>query len=211
MTTQPLSEFLESRFPELLRHLWEHVYLTGGAVTIAAAVAIPLGVWIHRHPGWQRWVLAAASVTQTIPSLALLAFLLPVLGIGWKPAVTALVLYSMLPILRGTVTGLDEVPADAREAGIGIGMSRGQLLRWVELPLALPSLVNGLRVACIWSVGTATIATYISAGGLGDFIARGLAISDNRLILLGAIPAALLAITLDWGIGRLQKSLQPWK
>ncbi len=198
-------------FSELMQHLWEHIYLTGIAVAVASLLGIPLGVWIHRHPRFQNWIMGAVNVAQTIPSLALLAFLLPFCGIGWKPAVIALVIYSILPILRGTLTGLREVSADVSEAGRGIGMSDSQLLWWVELPLALPSLVNGVRVACVWSVGTATICAFIGAGGLGDFINRGLALNNTGLLLMGAIPAALLAISLDWGIGRLQKFLQPWK
>ncbi len=206
-----LIAFLREKFPELMLRFWEHLYLTGVAVGVAAAAGIPLGIWIYRHPVHQRWVLGAANVIQTVPSLALLAFLLPFLGIGFWPAITALVLYALLPILRGTLTGLQEAPADAREAGIGIGMSARQLLLRVEMPLALPSIMNGLRLACVWSVGIATLSAFIGAGGLGDFINRGLALNNPRLLLLGAIPAALLAVALDAGAGWAQRRMQPWK
>lgn len=206
-----LLDFLRERAPELLQRTVEHLLLTGVAVVAAAALGIPLGIWVCRHPSHQRWVLGAANVVQTVPSLALLAFLLPFLGIGFWPAITALILYALLPVLRGTVTGLQEVPADAREAGLGIGMTPGQLLVRVELPLALPSIMTGLRLACVWSVGIATLSAFIGAGGLGDFINRGLALNNSRLLLLGAIPAALLAVVLDAGVGWLQHRLQPWK
>lgn len=206
-----LLEFLRERAPELLQRVGEHLLLTGAAVAAAAALGIPLGIWVHRRPFHQRWVLGASNVVQTVPSLALLAFLLPLLGIGFLPAITALVLYALLPVLRGTVTGLQEVPEDAREAGTGIGMTPAQLLKRVELPLALPSIMTGLRLACVWSVGIATLSAFIGAGGLGDFINRGLALNQPRLLLLGAIPAAILAVALDAGVGALQRRLQPWR
>lgn len=204
-------DFFLERLTELLRHLVEHICLTGIAVAVAAFVGIPLGIWLYRHPAHRGWTLALANLIQTVPSLALLAFLLPFFGIGFKTAIVALTLYAILPILQGTLTGLQEVPADVREAGRGIGMSDRQLLLWIELPLALPSLFTGLRLACVWSVGIATISAFIGAGGLGDFITRGLATNNQRLLLLGAIPAALLAITLDWSVGWCQSRLQPWK
>lgn len=211
MNSQSLSDFLVDRFPELMRHLGEHLILTGLAVTGAAILGIPLGIWIYRWPNGRKWILGAANILQTIPSLALLAFLLPWMGVGFAPAITALILYALLPIMRGTLTGLEEIPRDVREAARGIGMSDGQLLRWVELPLAFPSILNGLRLACVWSVGIATLSAFIGAGGLGDFINRGLALNNTRLLLLGAIPAALLAIALDGLAGYFQQRFQPWR
>jgi osmoprotectant transport system permease protein len=208
---ESLVTFLGGKFPELLLRFWEHLYLTGIAVAAAAGAGVPLGIWICRHPLRQRWVLGTANVLQTVPSLAMLAFLLPFLGIGFWPAITALVLYALLPVLRGVVTGLEEVPADAREAGLALGMTPRQLLWQVEFPLALPSILTGLRLACVWSVGIATLSAFIGAGGLGDFINRGLALNNPRLLLLGALPAALLAVGLDTGVGFLQRRLQPWK
>ncbi len=208
---EPLGVFLEGHQTELFVHLGEHLYLTGISVLFAAVLGIPLGIWVYRHPLRRGIALGIANVVQTIPSLALLAFLLPFFGIGARPVIAALVLYGLLPIIRGTVTGLQEVPAETREAGGGIGMSKIQLLWRVEIPLALPSIMGGLRLATVWSVGTATLGSLIGAGGLGDFITRGLPTNNIRLVLLGAIPAALLAIILDFAIGRLQVFLQPWK
>ena len=207
----PLLDFLRERAPELFQRLVEHVELTAVAVVAAAALGIPLGVWAWRRPAHRRWLLAVANVIQTVPSLALLAFLLPFLGIGFRPAITALVLYALLPVIRGTITGLEEVPADAREAGVGIGMTARQLLWRVEMPLAVPSILTGVRLACVWSVGIATLSAFIGAGGLGEFINRGLALNNSRLLLLGAVPAALLAVALDAGVGALQRRLQPWR
>ncbi len=211
MNSTPLPTFLRERFPELVQHLCEHLLLTGISVVVAAIIGIPLGIWIHRQPSWQKWILGTANMLQTIPSLALLAFLLPWMGIGFKPAITALILYALLPVMRGTLTGLNEVPPDIREAAQGIGMSNQQLLRWVELPLAVPSILNGLRLSCVWSVGIATLSAFIGAGGLGDFINRGLALNNPRLLLLGAVPAALLALLLDGLVGLCQRHLQPWR
>lgn len=203
--------FLIDKLPELLQHILEHLMLTAVGVGGAMGLGLPLGIWISRRARRQTWVLATANVIQTIPSLALLAMLLPFLGIGFRPAAVALVLYALLPILRGTVNGLQEVSPEVKEAGTAIGMTSQQLLFKVELPLALPSILTGVRLAVVWSVGIATLSAFIGAGGLGDFITRGLALNNTRLLLLGAIPSAVLAISLDMAIGWLQHRLQPWK
>lgn len=204
---------------EILQRTGEHLMLVGLAMALALAISLPAGLWIHSHPRWSRPSLALAGMIQTIPSLAIFGLLItvPVLGgIGPVPAVVALVLYALLPLLRATVTGLAGVPPGLREAGLALGLREGQVLRHVELPLALPVIVAGIRVATVISVGVATIAAAIGGGGLGVFIFRGLATVNNRVILAGAIPAAALALMADAAIARLQGRtprrwpLKPW-
>ena len=176
----------------------EHFVLTAMGTLIAIAIGVPLGIMIHRRASTRGPVLAMTEIVQTIPSLAMLAFLFAVYGLlGAAPAVTALVLYALLPIVLNTYTGLREVPAQVIQAADGVGMSGWQRLRIVELPLAAPIIIAGIRAATVLTVGIATLSTYIGAGGLGDFIARGLARNDTRLTLLGAIPAAMMAVSLS--------------
>lgn len=176
------------------RHLWLTVLSTG----IAVVLGVPIGVLIHRVAAVRAGVMAGVEVLQTVPSLAMLAFLFAVYGLlGAAPAVTALVLYALLPIVLNTFTGLAGVPASVVLASRGLGMSGWQRLAWVELPLAAPVIIAGVRAATVLTVGVATLSTYIGAGGLGDFIARGLARNDPRLTLLGAIPAAAMAVVLS--------------
>ena len=187
-----------ARRVELLRKTGEHFVLTVLGVVIAMGLGIPIGIAIHRLAPARGPVLALTEVVQTIPSLAMLAFLFAIYGLlGAMPAVTALVLYALLPIVLNTFTGLREVPPDVLEAADGVGMSSGQRLRLVELPLAAPVMIAGIRTATVLTVGIATLCTYIGAGGLGDFIQRGLARNDPRLTLLGAVPAALMAVILS--------------
>lgn len=199
--------FILPRLPELVSKFFEQIYLVGLAVWLAMACGIPIGIWVRRMPKFKGWVLGIANVLQTIPSLALLGFLLPLFGVGATPAIIALTLYALLPIIRNTVTGLENVAPDMLEAAKGLGFTYWQRLMLVELPLALPVIVAGIRVSVAMSVGIATLAAFIGAGGLGDFINRGLATNDTRLILLGAIPAAILALLLDSMIARLERSL----
>ncbi len=185
----------------------EHVLLVVIATVAAAVIAIPAGITISRRPSAARWTLGFASVAQTIPSLALLGFLLtvPVIGgIGKTPALIALVLYALLPILRNTATGIAGVDPAVRESAIAMGMTPAQLLRIVELPLAMPTIMAGIRIATVTTVGTATIAAAIGGGGLGVLIFRGLASVDTREILAGAVPAAAMAIAADGGLGWLE-------
>ena len=161
-----------------------------------------------RKPRLAKPVLTLANIVQTIPSLALFGFLIPIPilgGIGPTTAVVALVLYSLLPIIRGTFTGISGVDSAIREAGRGLGLTDAQLLLHVEFPLALPVIFSGIRVATVIAVGVATIAAAIGAGGLGMFIFRGVSMIDSRVILAGAIPAALLALGADWGVGALER------
>jgi len=207
-----LLRFLAERRSELLLLTGQHVFLVLVSVGIAVTVGVPLGIALVRRPRLARPVLAFANLAQTIPSLALFGFLIPVPfigGIGVRTAIVALVLYSLLPILRNTVTGIQQVDPAVLEAATGMGMTARQRLRLVELPLALPVILAGVRVATVVSVGTATIAAAIGAGGLGTYVFRGLATVDTRLILAGAIPAALLALTADGLLGAVQKSARP--
>ncbi len=194
-------EVLSHYGPELWLRLGEHIVLTGAATVLAIVIALPLGIVAHRHGALRGLVLGFAGILQTIPSLAMLAFLLVLTGqIGVVPAVVALTLYALLPIVRNTVTGLEGVPADAIEAARGLGMTSRQQLAQVELPLARPVIIAGIRTAAVIGVGIATLSAFIGAGGLGQFINRGLALLNTELILLGAIPAAILALVVDWSI-----------
>jgi len=195
---------------EILQRSGEHLLLVALAVALALLIALPLGVAIRDRPSWARLVLGLANGVQTIPSLAIFGLLLtvPLLGgIGPTPAVVALTLYALLPLLRGLLTGLHQVPPGLKEAGRALGLSSAQVLRRVEMPLALPSLMAGLRVATVISVGGATIAAAIGAGGLGVFIFRGIATVNNILLLAGALPAAAIALAADGALGALERRL----
>ena len=195
-----LVAFIASHRAEFVARLGEHVVLVLASTAMAAALGIPLGVLAARRPSIAKPIVALANLAQTIPSLALFGFLIPlpfVGGIGTRTALVALTLYAVLPVLRGTVTGIQGVPASVIECAVAMGLTPRQVLRQVEWPLALPSIVSGLRVAVVIGVGTATIASAIGAGGLGDYIFRGLAMVDSTVILAGAIPAALLALLGD--------------
>jgi osmoprotectant transport system permease protein len=200
-------EFMARNWREILALTGEHLLLVAVSTTIAVAVGLPTGLLLTRRAGLRRPVLAVANVLQTVPSLALFGFLIPlpfVGGIGARSAIFALVLYALLPVIRNTVTGVEGVDRSVREAAVAMGMTDGQILRQVELPLAAPVILAGVRVATVISVGVATIAAAIGAGGLGTFIFRGLRQYDNNLILAGAIPAALLALAADAGIGLVE-------
>lgn len=201
-------DFMWKNRADVLELTSQHVLLVGGAILLAIAAGIPAGIAIARHPRWRTPVLTFANVVQTIPSLALFGFLIPMPllgGIGARTALAALVLYSLLPIIRGTFAGISGVDPGVREAGRGMGMTDSQLLWQVEIPLALPVIFSGVRVAAVTAVGVATIAAAIGAGGLGMFIFRGVSMVDGRVILAGAVPAALLALAADWGLGLLER------
>lgn len=195
-----LIAFVASHRAEMATRFGEHVILVAASTAIAAAIGIPLGVIAARRPGLSRPIVGLANLAQTIPSLALFGFLIPlplIGGIGTRTALVALTVYAVLPILRSTITGLQGVPPAVVECAVAMGLTPRQVLRQVEWPLALPSIVSGLRVAVVIGVGTATIASAIGAGGLGDYIFRGLAMVDATVILAGAVPAALLALAAD--------------
>lgn len=190
-----------------LQHLW----LVGVSTAFAMLIGIPLGILIAHRARFNKPVLASANIIQTIPSLALFGFLLPVPWLGDRAdrlAILALTLYALLPIIRNTYTGIRGVDAAVVEAGRGMGLTESQLLFQVELPLSVSVIFSGVRVAVVISVGVATIAAAIGAGGLGEFIFRGLAMVDNRVIMAGAIPAAILALLADFGVGWLERRLR---
>lgn len=203
--------FLLQNRREVLELTLEHLWLVGLSTLFAMLVGIPLGMMIAHRPRLNKPVLASANVIQTIPSLALFGFLLPLPWLGDRAdrlAILALTLYALLPIIRNTYTGISGVDPAVVESGRAMGLTESQLLFQVELPLALSVILSGVRVAVVISVGLATIAAAIGAGGLGEFIFRGLAMVDNRVILAGAIPAALLALLADFGVGWLEKRLR---
>ena len=197
---------------QVLELTMEHLWLVGISTLFAVLIGLPLGIVIARRPALNKPVLGSANIIQTIPSLALFGFLLPVPWLGQRAdrlAILALTLYALLPIIRNTFTGIRGVDPAVVEAGRGMGLTDLQLLWQVQLPLALSVILSGVRVAIVISVGLATIAAAIGAGGLGEFIFRGLAMVDNRVILAGAIPAAILALLADLGVGWLEKRMQP--
>ncbi len=187
------------------RHLLLVVLSLGGAI----AAAVPLGLALERLPRGAETAVRVAGLLQTLPGIALLAFMIPLLGIGLLPSVVALFLYSLYPILRNTYTGVRDAEPDAVAAGRALGMTPRQILRHIRLPLAAPVIMAGIRTAAVINVGTATLAAFIGAGGLGDPIAAGLALSDTRMILSGAIPAALLALTVDGLLGAVERAIRP--
>jgi osmoprotectant transport system permease protein len=186
-----------------------HVLLVLLSLTAGALVAIPLGLALERRGGAAEWVIRAVGLLQTVPSIALLAFMLPLLGIGVLPAVAALFLYSLFPMLRNTYTGVREADAAAVGSARALGMTEWQLLRYVRLPLSAPVIMAGVRTAAVINVGTATLAAFIGAGGLGDPIVAGLALTDTHMILSGAIPAALLALIVDGVLGLAERGVAP--
>ncbi|BAY61328.1 binding-protein-dependent transport systems inner membrane component [Calothrix brevissima NIES-22] len=203
--------FLIKYAPEILQHTLEHLLMVGIAIGIAVLIGIPLGILITRQTQLRQPILGIANILQTIPSLALFGLLIPVPiigGIGIVPAIVALTLYSLLPIIRNTYTGITSVDPAIREAGRGMGMTDKQLLFQVEIPLAMSVILAGVRVATVIGIGVATIAAAIGAGGLGVFIFRGIAVVNNQLILAGAVPAAAIALIADLAIGWLEGKLK---
>jgi osmoprotectant transport system permease protein len=202
--------FLVTNRQQVLDLTIEHIGLVGLSILFAVLIGIPLGILITRAPQLSRAVLGAANVIQTIPSLALFGFLLPAPWIGERSsrlAILALTLYALLPLIRNTYAGIRSVDPAVVEAGRAMGMTDRQLLFQVELPLASGVIVAGVRIATVVSVGLATIAAAIGAGGLGEFIFRGLAMVNNQVILAGAVPAAILALSADVGLGALERRL----
>jgi osmoprotectant transport system permease protein len=204
--------FMLQNHEQVVELTLEHLWLVGISTLLAVLVGIPLGIMSAHWPVWNKPVLGTANIIQTIPSLAVFGFLLPVPWLGDRAdrlAILALTLYALLPVIRNTYTGIRGVDPAVVEAGRGMGLTGRQLLFQVELPLASSVILSGIRVAVVVSVGLATIAAAIGAGGLGEFIFRGLAMVNNQLILAGAIPAAVLALSADFGLGWLEKRLRP--
>ena len=197
---------------EMLSLSLEHLAMVATTIAIAGAIALPGGVLLARRPGARRWAVGFANIAQTIPSLALFGFLVPlpwIGGIGRQTAIIALCLYALLPILRNTLLGIAGVDASVRESAVAMGMTARQILWQVELPLAAPSIVAGLRLATVATIGTATIAAAIGGGGLGVFIFRGISMVDTPTVLAGALPAAVMALAADGGLEWIERKLSP--
>ncbi|WP_316823125.1 ABC transporter permease/substrate-binding protein [Pedobacter gandavensis] len=202
---QSLWAFMWEQKDKLLAQTLQHLGLTFTALLLAIAIGLPLGMFIARKRKWATGILGFAGVLQTIPSIALLGFMIPLLGIGARPAIVALLVYALLPIIRNTFTGLTGINRDVLEAAKALGMSKKQILFQVELPLAMPVILAGIRTAAVINIGVATLASFIAAGGLGEFIFGGISLNNTNMILAGAIPAALLAVGLDFLLSRLQQ------
>ncbi len=206
-----LLHFLSRNRGQVFTLTAEHVWLVGISMALAILIGVPLGILVTRRPRWYKPVLGGSNIVQTIPSLALFGFLLPMPWLGERAdrlVIAALTMYALLPIIRNTHAGISGVDPAVREAGRGMGMTGRQLLMRVELPLAIGVILAGIRVATVLCVGIATIAAAVGAGGLGEFIFRGVAMVDNNVILAGAIPAAALALLADFGIGMVERRLR---
>ncbi len=193
---------------EILSLSAEHLALVGSSIAMACLIAIPSAILLSRKPGPRRAAIALANILQTIPSLALFGFLIPIPligGIGKRTAVVALVVYALLPLLRNTLAGILGVDPAVRESAVAMGMTPGQVLRQVEIPLAAPTIMAGLRIATVTSIGTAVIAAAIGGGGLGVLIFRGISFNDSSQILSGAVPAAIMALLADEGLGWVER------
>jgi len=210
MDAMSFTTYIAERLPELWLRTGEHLMLTGFSTAAAILIGVPLGILVFQNKWLRNPIMGAVGILQTVPSLAMLVFLLALLKkIGVLPALIALTFYALLPIVRNTLTGLLEVSPEVMEAAKGMGMTEQQQLRMVRIPLAAPVMLAGIRTAAVVGVGIATLSAFIGAGGLGQFINRGLALSDTKLILLGAVPAALLALIVDLSIGAFAWSLRP--
>ncbi|MEP7074216.1 MAG: ABC transporter permease/substrate-binding protein, partial [Acidobacteriota bacterium] len=206
---QSFLEFLKQNWPELLTLTREHIFLVLLSTGLAVAIGVPLGILLTRIKSLQTPILGFANIMQTVPSLALFGLLIPIPfigGIGARTAVIALALYALLPVIRNTVTGILGIDPKTREAATAMGMTGGQVLRMVELPLAMPVMLTGIRVAVVISVGVATVAAAVGAGGLGTYIFRGLRQNDNNLLVSGALASALLALLCDFALGQFERS-----
>jgi len=207
-----LAEYFARNGGQIFSATAEHMWLTGISMLLAVAIGVPLGILVARRPWTSKPILGSANIAETIPSLALFGFLLPLPWLGARGdriAIAALTLYALLPIIRNTAAGINSVDPAVREAARGMGMTEAQILRRVEMPLALPTILAGIRVATVWTIGIATIAAAVGAGGLGEYIFRGLAMVNNNVILAGAIPAAALAIAADILLGLLERRMRP--
>jgi osmoprotectant transport system permease protein len=207
-----LAHFFARHSGEILQATLEHIWLVGASMMLAILIGVPLGILVTRRPWLSKPILGSANIAETIPSLALFGFLLPVPWLGDRSdrlAIVALTLYALLPIIRNTAAGIAGVDPAIREAARGMGMTQRQILFRVELPLSLSTVLAGVRVATVLTIGVATIAAAVGAGGLGEFIFRGLAMVNDQLILAGAIPAALLALSADFLLSVVERRLRP--
>ncbi|UYO35195.1 ABC transporter permease [Bacillus zhangzhouensis] len=201
--------FLEKNGGELLTKMWEHLYISLIAVVLGIIVAVPLGVVLTRMKRGAGFVIGIVNIFQTLPSLAILAFFIPILGVGKVPAIVALFFYSVLPILRNTYAGVQGVNKNLLESGKGIGMTTWEQIRLVELPLAVPVIMAGVRTSTIYLIGWTTLAAFIGGGGLGDYILIGLQLYQPEFIIAGAIPVTILAVIIDLSLMKLEKKVTP--
>lgn len=204
-----LASYLLANRTALLGYTLEHLVLCTLALGAGIGTALPLGLWLERRRGWAERTIRSVGLLQTVPSIALLAFMIPLLGVGTVPAITALWLYSLFPILRNTYSGVRDADPEAVDAATALGMTERQVLVQVRLPLAAPVILAGIRTAAVITVGTATLAAFIGAGGLGEPIVTGLQLADTRMILAGAIPAALLAVLVDLTLATVEAAVRP--
>ncbi|AHL72870.1 ABC transporter permease [Bacillus altitudinis] len=202
-------DFLEKNGGELLTKMWEHLYISLIAVVLGIIVAVPLGVILTRMKRGAGFVIGVVNIFQTLPSLAILAFFIPILGVGKIPAIVALFFYSVLPILRNTYAGVQGVNKNLLESGKGIGMTTWEQIRLVELPLAVPVIMAGVRTSTIYLIGWTTLAAFIGGGGLGDYILIGLQLYQPEYIIAGAIPVTILAVIIDLILMKLEKKVTP--
>ncbi|MFJ9501640.1 ABC transporter permease [Brevibacillus centrosporus] len=198
-------EFITRYGGQILELTGEHLYMSAIAILLAIVIGVPLAVFMTRNPKIAVTIQTIINTVQTIPTISLLLIIMIFLGLGYSTAIVALVLYSLLPIVQNTYAGLENVDKSMIEAGTGMGMTRLQLLTYVKLPLALPIILAGVRIAAVVAVGSATIATFVGAGGLGEMIMRGISTTDDQKILAGAIPAAVLVVVVDMLIGKIEK------
>lgn len=201
--------YLRTRPDEFLDALRVHIELSAAALAIVITLALPLGIYLSRRPTGALVASNAANIAKTVPSLAVLSLMLPILGTGFVPAMVALILLGMPPVLINTITGLARVDAETVEAARGVGMTRRQTARLIELPLAVPVIFAGIRAAAVEVVASATLASFIGGGGLGDFITAGIALSEMPLLLVGAVPVALLTISTELGFAGIERALTP--
>ncbi|RMC24977.1 MULTISPECIES: ABC transporter permease [unclassified Lactobacillus] len=204
-----MTSFFAQHGSELIVKTWQQIYISASALILGIVVAVPLSVVLLKFPRTAKVVISIASVLQTIPALALLAMMIPFLGVGPIPAVVALFLYSLMPILRNTYVGLTSVNQNTIDSARGLGMTRIQIITQVDIPLAMPVIMAGIRLSAIYVIAWATLASYIGAGGLGDFIFNGLSLFQPNLILGGTIPVIILALLTDYLIGKLEQLLTP--
>lgn len=204
-----MMDFLTTNGSELLNKTAEHFYISALALMLGVIVAVPLGIALTRFKRYSDSIIRFVSILQTIPSLALLALMIPLFGIGKLPAIMALFIYSLLPILRNTFIGISNVDSNVVDSAKGMGMAENQVIMKVKLPLAAPVIMSGIRLAGVYVIAWATLASYIGAGGLGDYIFNGLNVYDQEMIIWGTIPVTLLALLADFFLGKLEKAVSP--
>lgn len=204
-----MSAFIAQHGSELLEKTWQQIYISAISLFLGIIVAVPISVILLKFPKTAKVVIALASMLQTIPALALLAMMIPFFGVGRVPAIIALFLYSLMPIMRNTYVGLTDVNPDTIDSARGLGMTKMQLILKVDIPLAMPVIMSGIRLSAIYVIAWATLASYIGAGGLGDFIFNGLSLYQPDLIFGGTIPVIILALLADYLLGQLEKKFSP--